>query len=756
MDALLQTRCWIETIGPSEAALKGGIRPSEKEDIFFVAVYLLVESGCIDGAHLSLTTLSDRLLNNNVRDSHSTLAQLLIIVSTGLGHLYYLPGETDQEIIEVIEGYIERKKIVTQDVVLADQLVSLFDSIALKHQFSSAMNHVVSRLDMLGPVFCEGPSGSSLFVYDATYGFYTGKYFGVEKRLSLWLDSIIDTAPLTISPDLELAYNDVFIEKPMVLGSRPMHFHLRQQAAVLMAAQKQFSVISGGPGTGKTSTVVALLRVLVRLNPHLHSNQISMVAPTGRAAARMAESVEQSVALIPQGESDMKDSLLDSIDSQTIHRFLKYNPGRNRFTYGRDNKHPAKIVIIDEVSMVDAALFLNIIEALQSDTRIILLGDHNQLPSVQAGAVLSDLFGKTIPEGNPSLTSESVKALQNILGTEMDDASCKNLELGAHHLLKDSMVVLSKSHRSEASILSLSALINKQDAERVVAELPHVHGYPEWPMVVIDDEGAKRCNTQGTLLLEPGERTKERDPFKELLIDWCRFHLVDQPYAETSVYHNAWTRTHSYCGIIAALTKKMKSGLTPSEIRTKIVEDATVKELFTELFAYMNQSQILGVTRSGPVGTAIINQILFEYMQGELQYEVREGVYPGLQVMITQNDYTHGVFNGDCGVVIASGDNYFIAIPENDSVGIYPVSDIAQFDTAFAITVHKSQGSEYEYALIALPKEMNRVMTKEILYTAVTRAKYFAGIVGGAESVISAVGQSIMRRSGVSERILRK
>ncbi|MGL1934941.1 MAG: AAA family ATPase [Fibrobacterales bacterium] len=753
MDKLLQTRCWFEKIGPTEAAQKGGLRQHERDDFLFTTVYLLLEAGFIDGAHLALTDLSNRLMGEDERDAERTLVELLIVATTEMGHLFYVLGVSGRDLVDALAGVVVNRIQNAKDIVVAEQLQSLCDSTALTDGFSKAFSHVVETVARQRPVFSLPGTQSSLFVYDAQYGFYTGKYYDVEKRLSLWLTMKIDNKPLELSTELKKIYQEVFVEQPMMLGDIPMQFHVRQQVAVLMAAQKQFSIISGGPGTGKTSTVVALLRVLVRAYPELRADEITMVAPTGRAAARMAESVEQSVALISNLEHQVSDAKLCAINAQTIHRFLKYNPGRNQFTYGRDNKHPTKILIVDEVSMVDAALFLNVAEALQPDTRIILLGDHNQLPSVQAGAVLSDLFGATIPQGNPSLSKESVLALVNEISVEEDlENDSSSLVLEEDHLLKDSMVVLSKSHRSEASILTLSSAINSQDVDATNQILSRVSGIPAWPQVVINADGSKRCDTEGVVFIQRGEKTKERNPLNDLLIDWCRFHMVDESFAPEAGVNKVLLRTHAYPDIIAGIEKRLTGVQTASEIVKKASEDSALQNLFSELFAYMNQSQILGVTRNGPVGTTTINQVLFEYMQGVLAYEIRDGVYPGLPIIITQNDYAHGIFNGDCGVVISAGGSYYIVIPNRDTVSVYPVSEISRFESAYAITVHKSQGSEYDYALIVLPSEMNRVMTKEILYTAVTRAKYYVGVLGSDHSIRDCIGRSIRRNSAISRR----
>ncbi len=753
MDNLTLLRTWYYEIGPTQAKSFGSIKSNEREDNLFTAVYLLLESGLIDYSHLSLTALSDRLLKKE-RTSSLVIVQLLILAQKGMGHLYVKPGESEGEVAIAIQSVIDSRKGLQSEQVLIEQLQSMCSIDQLTLFFKNALQEVVNQLGTIDPIIVTAGKEGALFCYDESFGFYTGALYAVETELSSWFQKRLSSSDLIIDTQLELICNEVFVDNPMMLGTQPMAFHVRQKAAVIMAAQKQLSVISGGPGTGKTSTVVALLRVLLRVNPEVAASEIAMVAPTGRAAARMVESVAASVSLIKDKSEGSRDAVLDAIEGKTIHRLLKYNPSRNGFSYSKDSHLPIKILIIDEVSMVDAELFLHLTQALNDDAIVILLGDHNQLPSVQAGAVLSDLFGKALPSssmGIPSLSEVSVTAMHSFLSEDIDAREIQALTLNEEHLLKNSMVVLSKSHRSEKSILNVSTAINEQSDSLALSSMAQFSTIPEWPLIQEQDDGSCRCTQFGSALISI-DNTNEQTSLHELLYSWFNFHYGSHTFTQTS--GSVIVRSLSYRELINTITQTFGDiEITASEIMNSIGDDSTISALFNELFEYMNQSQVLAVTRNGPTGTREINRQVSEHMQEQLGSLLEGEVYPGLPIIITQNDYNLGVFNGDCGVVIRCGGRLFVAIPGVDSVGVYPIRQIVHFEPAYAITVHKSQGSEYEYSLLVLPKEMNRVMTKEVLYTAVTRSKYFSGVVSSVAGFASCINQSISRRSGISQRI---
>jgi exodeoxyribonuclease V alpha subunit len=417
-----------------------------------------------------------------------------------------------------------------------------------------------------------------------------------------------------------------------------------QRTAARMALTHRFSVISGGPGTGKTATVARILALLLDMAGDARP-EITLSAPTGKAALRLHQSIMLAAdrLVFPDG---IRNCLPTGVS--TIHRLLGAQNRTARFRHNSDNRLPCDILVVDEASMVDLPLMASLMEALRDDARLILLGDRNQLASVEAGAVLADI--------------------------------CTGGNLAAVPITQ-----LTKSYRfgGDSGIAAVSALISS-GAAAAAAELLQSGRYPDvvW----------KRL---------PTGRAFE-DSFKTAVRD-------------------------GYGGYARATSP-------------------------AEALAELGSFRVLAPLRSGTFGIENLNS-LCESALGIRRKEGERSVRP-LPVMITGNNYELGLFNGDTGVVMENAGTPAVWF-ENPEGGLRHLSPLRlpPSESAFALTVHKSQGSEFDRVLLILPDQMSEVLCRELLYTAVTRARRSLEIWGTEEVFRQAVEKRTVRKSGLVERL---
>ena len=446
-----------------------------------------------------------------------------------------------------------------------------------------------------------------------------------------------------------------------------------QRVAALAALSRRFCVISGGPGTGKTSTVVKVLALLLEQLGG-ESCRIALAAPTGKAAARLKESILGGVecadevrALIPE-------------DVSTIHRLLGYLKGSCSFRHNRDNPLPYDLVIVDEASMVSLPLMAKLVDALRADTRLILLGDRDQLASVEAGAVLGDICDTG---GSHGFSAPFIQLAREITGDLLP-------EQGSAGVLGDAVVLLKKSYRfsSESGIGQVGALVNAGDGAAALA--------------AFRDAG-----------------------------------LSDISRADTP----------PPAAMAEALSERVLAGY-----------GAYLKESSPErVFARFAQFRILCAMRSGPYGVEAVNQLVEEILAKAGLIRAEGRWYHGEPVLITRNDYNLGLFNGDIGLILPdpeSGHELRAFFPSGSS-GMRRVLPLRlpEHESAFAMTVHKSQGSEFDRVLLILPDRDAPLLTRELVYTAVTRAKRSVELLGSEQLFMTAVQRQIVRRSGLRERL---
>jgi len=452
-----------------------------------------------------------------------------------------------------------------------------------------------------------------------------------------------------------------------------------QRKAARLAATHRFSVISGGPGTGKTYTVAKIILLLQMLAPH-RPLKIALAAPTGKAAARMQEAV---TALIKpaNGEQGVAAAMIQ--EAQTLHRLLGYMPSEARFRYDAGHPLSADAIIVDEASMIDLALMHQLIQAVPNQARLVLVGDKDQLASVEAGAVLGDIcYGvSVVPQ------TEVRQRASGAPDRTTDDAVGRPLAR--------QITVLEQSHRFEAhsGIGELSRAINAGDAPRVLALLAD--------------------SRLPAIALRP-------------LTDWEAMASV--------------------------LEEEIVNALGPMFDHPEP----------GRAFAQLNRFKILTAVRKGPYGVETMNQRVEQSLrrQGRIPSMIHgtSDWYPGRPVMITHNDYYHGLFNGDVGITLArpgSAANEMQVVfpgPQGTFKELAP-HQLPEHETVYAMTIHKSQGSEFERVMVVLPDADLPLLTRELIYTAVTRSRASIEIWADPDLLALAVLRSIQRASGLRDAL---
>lgn len=455
-----------------------------------------------------------------------------------------------------------------------------------------------------------------------------------------------------------------------------------QRVAAAVALLRSFTVIAGGPGTGKTWTAARIVALLVeqRIERFGPAPRIHLLAPTGKAAARLRDSIRESRASLPCSPA-VRAAIPD--DASTIHRALGATPD-GRFRRGADSRLVADAVIVDEASMVDLALMSRLVAAVPDEARLVLLGDRDQLASVEAGSVLADLCG----EGGGA-AGFSPAAAREIAALTGEAAPAGPADGPA---LRDSIVTLGASHRfgERAGIVALTRAIRENRAADALEVL-------------------RSADYADAALVEPAGDLAERVA-----------ELAAAGYAE---------------------------GLGRAEAHARL--------------AALGRFRVLCAHRRGPDGVESVNAAIERALAARHRLAVSEPDYVGRPLLVTRNDAPTRLSNGDVGLVVRLPDGSKKALfpaAETDGQGaarsrLISTARLPPVETAFAITVHKSQGSEFDDVVVVLPDRPSPVVTRELLYTAVTRARRSVTLLGPAAVVEHAVRTPTRRVTGLRERI---
>jgi exodeoxyribonuclease V alpha subunit len=516
-----------------------------------------------------------------------------------------------------------------------------------------------------------------------------------------------------------------------------------QKLACATAARSALTIITGGPGTGKTTTVVKVLAVLQAMalegsaaagsnrlpGPSLHDDgvffqmsdgghplRIRLAAPTGKAAARLSESIAGAVSRLSLDGMTHGDAVRAAIPTRvsTLHRLLGSRPGTRKFRHDATNRLALDVLVVDEASMIDLETMAALLEALPPAGRLILLGDKDQLASVEAGAVLADLCARAL-EGH--YTPATAAWLQQVTGQRVDDAL-----VDAHGTALDQAVVMLRhSHRFAAGsgIGMLASAINAGDRRAAAAF---------W----------KRGDMQVRKLAGP-----DCDRGFAALV------LHGRVGGAQAVAHD--DNRVGYAHYLQVMRDQAPAVDTnPDDL------DAWAQAV---LQAH-GKFQVLTTLRSGDWGVEGLNRRVAELLMEQGLIDDVNGWYAGRPVLVTRNDYALGLMNGDIGMTLAlphgSGDvpALRVAFPMTDGSNrikwILP-SRLQAVETVFALTVHKSQGSEFEHAVVALPENPGPILTRELLYTGITRARTFLTVLSpGGDAVLDVgISRQVRRASGL-------
>lgn len=528
----------------------------------------------------------------------------------------------------------------------------------------------VNRLvDALKGSRVVGPPGEAApLILDEVGRLYLGRYWRYEQQVAEALR--VRANPVAADTlDMERLRSSLHRMFPATAGETDW-----QRVAAAMAVLRQFIVISGGPGTGKTRTVTSVLALLVEQAGNAPL-RIALTAPTGKAAARLTESIRMAKPVIACDEA-VRQRIPE--EATTIHRLLGMRPGRIEPKYHATNPLPVDLLVVDEASMIDLPLMARLIDALPARSRLILLGDKDQLASVEAGSVFADISGR---EAGSDYTAAFIEQLTAVTGQEL------NLE-GHGTDFGDSVALLRKSYRftGEKGIGSLARAINAGDADGALA------------------------------LLTAGQ---DGVSLRTVLVEMIHARLVEQ-------------LNTAFVSSFAAATPR----------------DALER---------FNAFRILCAVRSGPMGVEQINHAVEGILRDMGVIHATGTHYAGRPIMVTRNDYGLGLFNGDVGILWPDPEagNAFRAwfiLPDNSMKRVLP-SRLPEHETAYAMTVHKAQGSEFDRVLVLLPNEVKSVLTRELLYTGITRAKREVEVWGSDDIIRQCIGARVERMSGLIDKI---
>lgn len=437
----------------------------------------------------------------------------------------------------------------------------------------------------------------------------------------------------------------------------------RQKVAAALAVKQRFLVISGGPGTGKTTTVVRLLILLIALSTRTLA--MAMAAPTGKAAARLTESVA-----LARRRLSIDESLCAQLPAQavTLHRLLGRHPGQAHAVYHRGNPLPLDVLVIDEASMIDQYTMARTVEALPAGCRLILLGDRDQLMSVEAGAVFGELCQRI------HYRVETQRWLNDVCGGVPTD-----LTEEAPFALSDSVVLLTQSYRfdTQSGIGALACRVNAGQGAHALAILNH-----------------------------------------------AMYHAVG--WLSDDLEIAMWERRRLYL----------------DAARTGQAFDVIQQHFLAFMMVTVERQQVYQINRS------------YETLLEQQGWKVMgRDWYLGRPVMITENEYSIGLFNGDIGFTVEREGTVCVAFPSLDGTWrTLSPGRLPAHETVYAMTVHKSQGSEYDEVWLMLPDRPSRVFSRALIYTAVTRARHRFYVVGHPAILEQGIRDCATRWSGLSAR----
>jgi len=579
--------------------------------------------------------------------------------------------------IEIFKEYFVDKSVPSLQDVVQNALVRLKEG-----HIATELSQQELEVLQQSKYVCSGSGvlDKPFVVYNGK--FYLQRYFLYETQIVQKIELLRQQAAASFEERLaELVGLRSFVDKLFSdfesEGSAEERINW-QMVAALNSSLEQFSIITGGPGTGKTTTVAKLLAVLYKQNSRL---TVCLAAQTGKAAARLKESLNNSKSKLEC--DDFIKIFFDKIKPLTIHRLLGFVPGSVDFRHNRGNSLPYDVIIVDESSMVDVPLMAKLFEAVSVHSKIILLGDKNQLASVEAGSIFGDLC-KSAGDGINNFPEDKVRFFNSLIskGKVPDSYVFKDLKITSL------ICELKKSYRfkSDSDIGNIARkILNGKDVD-----------YSEY---------AGEIEPKGVFLRE-----------KPIDAD------------------------------IHAYLLKYKEYTQEDDIKKALVK--------------FNEVKVLCASRSGSFGVEEMNIQVEKYLIEKKIIKRKDGeFYENRPILITKNDYSLGLFNGDVGIC-RTNQNGDMKVYFDDSASETGLKEIEpsfmqSFETVFAMTIHKSQGSEFTHVLLYLPQQgkAEALLTRELLYTGVTRGKDSVLIVSEKEVLQQAIATPVQRVSGVIDRL---
>lgn len=576
-----------------------------------------------------------------------------------------------------------------------------------KPQYQPFLAEILQKIEQIPPLewqdvlkehiaFSDSPEkiAPMLFQNGLLY-FY--RYWQAERNIAAYLKQAVEFSPEIANTELDKQILE------QLFGTSEKAEINWQKVAVATALKQHFSLISGGPGTGKTTTVVKLLLGLqlkqLALNKPLL--QIALAAPTGKAAARMKESIEAKLA----EETSLPQSLKAAIPSKamTIHRLLGARPLSEATKYHAQNPLHYDLVVLDEASMIDLSMMEKIVQALKPTARFILLGDKDQLASVEAGAIMGEL-GSFLQYGYSQAHCDYLNAV-----TDYDIPAGEPLAIG------DCLSHLKHSYRfgEKAWIGDLATAVNAQKISL------------SWQIFEQYQESGK-------------------------------LEHIAYPQSNEMTDKSSWTQKSVQLVVEKAVEiyRDYLLAVKWREADPQAVEIATI-------FAKFQKVRFLSALRVGELGVEQLNHAIAEGLRraGLVQFQHSRDHYIGKPILVTENRPSHNIASGDIGIILPdeNGENRVYFDSQQKETGQYhslPLSRLPDYETAYIMTVHKSQGSEFEHTLLVLPLALSPVLSKELIYTAITRAKDRFTLFGNEKVWKYSVGAKTTRQSGLKEQLM--
>ncbi|KVV40393.1 exodeoxyribonuclease V subunit alpha [Burkholderia ubonensis] len=604
---------------------------------------------------------------------------------------------------------------------------------------------------------------------------YLARYFAYERRLA---EALVAQAGAVAADDAPAP--DALRERLARYFGPATGETDWQRVAAIVALTGRVTIVSGGPGTGKTTTVVGVLACLLDAHPGL---RIALAAPTGKAAQRMQEALHARAGDLPP---ELAARLPNT--SYTLHRLLG-GGGAAGFRHHRDNPLPYDLIVVDEASMIDVALAAHLLDALAPGARLVLLGDKDQLAAVEAGAVFAELSAR------PSFSAAACARIAQALGIDeaafvaslptpadaQPDAAAAAVAIGrtpvapppagprqaslfddelpaavatADEAAGDADDAPAWIEADELAWLDAAALppLDAGAAQRVAAMIP----------VAREDVEAAEATTPAPLAdcvvwLERNYRFGLDSPIGRLSLA-IRRGDVQEALDALPASDAAAASFHEDAGdTLAATTVERLARRFSAYLDALRDALAAAAPDPLPLFDALNRFRILCATRGGARGAEHVNALVAAHVRRAAHVPLAVGAhwFTGRPIMVTRNDYALGLFNGDIGIALPDAQGVLrVWFKRADGIAraVSPAA-LPPHETAFALTVHKSQGSEFDEAALVLPATFGRVLTRELVYTAVTRARTRVQVIGGRRMLAQAIAARTQRDSGLSARI---